>query len=82
MSWFMYLPPLKALACQTDNFFINTINNVTMQHQVTKIEDLIAGSVISTNPGKCETCVNDANGCNCVKIDIYGGQLCIETHKA
>ena len=48
-----------------------------MKHEMMSMGDLLGGRVISVNPPKCENCRNDAAGTRCVKLDVYGGRMCV-----
>lgn len=50
-----------------------------MEHSIKNMSDLLGGRIISTDPQKCETCKKDAEGANCVKLILAGGQhICVE----
>ena len=46
-----------------------------MDYKIRNVNGLLGGTVISTQPPKCETCQNDAVGTNCVKLLLHGGRL-------
>lgn len=46
-----------------------------MDYKIRNVNGLLGGTVISTEPPKCETCQNDAVGTNCVKLLLHGGRL-------
>ena len=58
----------------------NSKNVKKMGKRIRSINETLGGMVTSVSRPKCETCSNDASGCNCVKISVYGNrELCI-TH--
>lgn len=46
-----------------------------MDYKIRNVNGLLGGTVISTQPPKCETCQNDAVGTNFVKLLLHGGRL-------
>lgn len=48
-----------------------------MKHEIKDLSDLAGGMVIETDPHKCETCLNDLCGTCCVKLHLYGGEICV-----
>lgn len=46
-----------------------------MDYKIRNVNGLLGGTVISTQPPKCETCQNDAVGTNSVKLLLHGGRL-------
>ena len=46
-----------------------------MDYKIRSVNGLLGGTVISTQPPKCETCQNNAVGTNCVKLLLHGGRL-------
>ncbi len=48
-----------------------------MKHEIKDLSDLAGGLVIETDPHKCETCLNDLAGTCCVKLHLYGGEICV-----
>lgn len=46
-----------------------------MDYKIRHVNGLLGGTVISTQPPKCETFQNDAVGTNCVKLLLHGGRL-------
>ena len=50
---------------------------IMKKDEMMSMGDLLGGRVISVNPPKCDSCRNDAAGTRCVKLDVYGGRVCI-----
>jgi hypothetical protein len=48
-----------------------------MKHEIKDLSDLAGGMVIETDPPKCDTCLNDKAGTCCVKLHLYGGEICV-----